>query len=312
VNDAPISATGVEVVQLPNVAATGLVVATFTDKGGSDPVSVYTATINWGDGSASTAGTIAAASGGGFRVTGSHTYALPGVFPLSVAISDKAGSTAPASNRAVIGTLNQQYVAAVFESLYGRPVDPSALAHWTSQLDSGVPRTQVIEQLTHTDEYFATIIRPAYLQFLGRPADPGGLAYWTQQMHAGLTDEQLMAQFIGSPEYFAHTGGTNAAWVTAMYNNLLGRAPDAAGLSYWVGQLAKGASRSVVAQGFAQGPEHEAILVRADYTNYLGRSASPSEVAFWVNAFTQGVTNEDVVSGFVGSDEYFNNHTTSP
>ena len=312
VTDAAITATGAEVSQLPGVQGKGLVVATFTDAGGVDPANAYSAVITWGDGSTSSAGTIVAAKGGGFQVLGDHTYTLLGVFPTTVAILDKGGSAASATSRSVIGTLNQQYVSALFQSLYGRTVDSASLNTYTSQLDFGVLRTKVAEKLTHTPEYFATIIEPAYAEFFGRAADPDGLAFWTAQMQAGLTDEQLQAQFIGSPEYYAHAGGTDKAWVTAMYENLLNRPPDQAGIDFWTGRLAAGALRSDVALGFAISPEHEAILVQGYYSRYLGRAGAPADVAFWVNAFGKGTTNEDLVSSFVASDEYFGQHVTAP
>src|SRR5205814_1669280 len=49
-------------------------VATFTDPGGAEALSDYSANINWGDGTTSP-GTISAPSGGVFTVSGSHTYA---------------------------------------------------------------------------------------------------------------------------------------------------------------------------------------------------------------------------------------------
>jgi hypothetical protein len=163
--------------------------------------------------------------------------------------------------------------------------------------------------LVHSAEYFSTIIEPAYSQFLGRSPDPSGLAYWISRMQQGLTDEQLEAGFIGSPEYYQHSGGTDKAWVDAMYQDLLGRQPDQGGESYWIGQLANGANRSSVAYGFAASSEREGQHVMADYQKYLGRPAGSSEIAYWVGQFTLGVTNEDIISGFVSSDEYFNRHT---
>jgi hypothetical protein len=51
-------------------------VATFTDPNGAAPLSSYSATINWGDGTSATAGTISGPdSNGVFTVTGSHVYA---------------------------------------------------------------------------------------------------------------------------------------------------------------------------------------------------------------------------------------------
>ncbi|HEY7578964.1 MAG TPA: alkaline phosphatase family protein, partial [Acetobacteraceae bacterium] len=69
-------------------------VATFTDSNTADTAAGFTASITWGDGTTS-AGTVGG-SNGSFSVTGGHTYADEGSFPLSVAITrtaDKATVT---------------------------------------------------------------------------------------------------------------------------------------------------------------------------------------------------------------------------
>ena len=94
-------------------------VATFTDPGGPEPLADYSASINWGDGTAATAGTITFAAGV-FTVTGSHTYAVglgePGEFgntfcsadppsyhkPITVTISHEAAPTSVAVSDAKI------------------------------------------------------------------------------------------------------------------------------------------------------------------------------------------------------------------
>jgi hypothetical protein len=91
------------------VAATlsSAVVASFTD---SSPLAIpdeFTASINWGDGTASSAGTIAI-SGAGFTVTGSHTYNVdpvttPIVESVTVIITDTlTGDTGTANTTATV------------------------------------------------------------------------------------------------------------------------------------------------------------------------------------------------------------------
>src|SRR5262249_62276632 len=48
----------------------------------------YQATVDWGDGTPATAGTLALASRGVYGVSGSHTYAEPGFYLASVTVSD--------------------------------------------------------------------------------------------------------------------------------------------------------------------------------------------------------------------------------
>ncbi len=103
VQDAPLTATGVPVSATAGVAVKATV-ATFTHAKPAGAVSDYTATINWGDGSSSAAGTVGAAAGGGFEVTGSHTYAAAGRYTTGVAISDVGGAKASATGSAnVVG-----------------------------------------------------------------------------------------------------------------------------------------------------------------------------------------------------------------
>ena len=48
-------------------------------------------------------------------------------------------------------------------------------------------------------------------------------------------------------------GTTDTAFVTSIYTNLFNRAPDAAGLAYWVADLAAGTSRDVMIEAMKNG-----------------------------------------------------------
>src|SRR5206468_5703643 len=136
--------------------------------------------------------------------------------------------------------------------------------------------------------------------------DDVGRNFWVGNMLAGVySDEQVEAFFIGSQEYIANHGGTGAAWVTGMYQDLLGRSPSTAEVQGWVQALNGGTPSTAVALGFAASPEREAQRVRFNYQTYLGRAATQAEVDLWVNGFLGGLTNEGMVAGFVGSPEYY-------
>jgi hypothetical protein len=70
-------------------------VATFTDTLTSAVAGDFTATIDWGDATTS-AGTVSGGSGS-FQVSGTHTYAGAGTFPVQVTLSDDAPGTATAT-----------------------------------------------------------------------------------------------------------------------------------------------------------------------------------------------------------------------
>jgi uncharacterized protein (TIGR03118 family) len=313
VADAPLDMSPVSVDIPSGGGVKDLLVATFTDEGGAEPLGSYAATIDWGDGTSTSAGTISQ-SGTIFQISGSHNYAVSGNYTLQVEVSDEGGSTASVSVQTTDPpSANQLYVQAVYEDVLVRPADTVGLNYWVSQLDAGQPRTLFVNSLDHSAEYFGNIIiTPAYRDYLDRSPDPQGLAYWVNQMqNDGLTDEQLEAGFIGSPEFYARSGGSDKGWVDAMYEDLLGRAPDAQGEAYWVAQLAAGASRASVAYGFAASRERESQLITDDYMHYLGRQPDQQGLNYWLDQFAGGMTNEQLITGFVASDEYFQKHTDS-
>src|SRR5262249_47050080 len=84
--------------------ALSLTVGTFTDPGftfaPAGTAETFTASVNWGDGSAAQAVTPSVTQGSAGVLTagsvaGSHTYAAPGAYTVSVAVADDDGGTAP-------------------------------------------------------------------------------------------------------------------------------------------------------------------------------------------------------------------------
>ena len=81
-------------------------------------------------------------------------------------------------------------------------------------------------------------VQELYVGLLGRAADKAGLDYWVGELNkAGttLTLENVRANFVAEQaEYKAIYGDLSRAdTVVQVYSNLFGRAPDAAGLTYW-------------------------------------------------------------------------------
>ena len=50
----------------------------------------------------------------------------------------------------------------------------------------------------------------------------------------------VRAIMLGAQEYFNLHGGTNDAFVTAVYHDVLSRSPDANGKAHWLQQLTNG------------------------------------------------------------------------
>lgn len=97
-----------------------------------------------------------------------------------------------------------------------------------------------------------------YIAYFKRPPDPSGYAYWVGKLRARTSIEVASSTFAGSSE-FKRTYGTltNRQFVDLVYRNVLGRGPDAAGLSYWTGQLdKKKRARGAVMTQFSESSEN--------------------------------------------------------
>jgi hypothetical protein len=100
-------------------------------------------------------------------------------------------------------------------------------------------------------------------------------------------------------------------YVTTLYRDVLGRAPDSVGLSAWLSFLQAGGSREQVAQAFWESPEHRGLQVDALYAQYLHRAADAAGRAAWVNALRGGMSLDDVLALFLTSPEYASAHSDS-
>lgn len=130
---------------------------------------------------------------------------------------------------------------------------------------------------------------------LANRGDIGGLAFWTQTYLAG--DGVLAAYqgnvyaiadfFVASAEFQGRYPAslTDTQFVTALYQNMLGRDPDEGGLAYWVGRLAT-VSRGTVLADFTNSPENR-------NANALRKAALKSYIAFIDADADHAITEEE-------------------
>lgn len=177
-------------------------------------------------------------------------------------------------------------------------------------MTAGVSRSQVVYDILNSAEARTDLVEGYYKDFLGRPADPGGLAFWVGQLNSGLSDQSVLEGILGSAEFYTDSGGTAAGFVTALYGDLLGRAPDPGGLAFWENALSSGASRSSVVAGILGSTEFLRDFVNSEYVTLLGRSADSGGLSFWVSQLQAGATSEAVIAGIAGSAEYYTDTTT--
>ncbi|CAB5556413.1 Uncharacterised protein [Pseudomonas putida] len=142
-------------------------------------------------------------------------------------------------------------------------------------------------------------VQQLYVAYLGRAADKAGLDYWLGELNAEpakITLDQIRTNFVNEqPEYAnAYAGLNRVDTVTKIYNNLFGRAPDAAGLTYWTtgGGATVAADQLLVA--FINGASSadaqvvaNKVLVSEVYTSTAGSNYAAADA----KAIISGVTD---------------------
>ncbi len=101
-----------------------------------------------------------------------------------------------------------------------------------------------------------------YKAAFGRVPDHGGLGYWIAQMDKGLNFLDVAARFVDSNEFRTLYGPnpTNAQFLTKLYQNLLGRDPEASGYNWWLNELNTNPSKTMAKAlaDFAESNENQA------------------------------------------------------
>jgi hypothetical protein len=159
---------------------------------------------------------------------------------------------------------------------------------------------------------YQTVVQSLYISYFGRPADSVGLANFEaalladnapndiQSLNAAYATNRaaqtLVDSFQTSAESIALYGsGTTTAFVTAIYQNVLDRAPTTAGLNFWVGainsgQLTEGDAALSIMAGALANNTAQGILDGQLITNRIA-------VAKY---FTSQVNSQNAASAYTG------------
>jgi TP901 family phage tail tape measure protein len=129
------------------------------------------------------------------------------------------------------------------------------------------------------DKVNATAVESLYQELLGRSSDAGGAAFYTNLLKQGVSLSTVIEDIKSSSEYLTHIGqvpattnvtpstqygtapgtpsGGASVDIAGLYRQVLGRAPDQAGLDYWTGVAKSGASMENIKAAMMGGTEYQ-------------------------------------------------------
>jgi pimeloyl-ACP methyl ester carboxylesterase len=212
---------------------------------------------------------------------------------------------------------NSALVQNFYQQLLVRSSDLSGLNFWVGSLAADNTGGAVLNTFLTSQEYAVAVAPMANLLagfFPNAPVDPSLLRNNIQLERQGVTPDALALNILYSEPFVAAFGDTsqlgNPQFVTFLYQNLLHRTPDLAGLNFWTNMLVGGANRGEAVLGFESSPEFlpanpglpNQVTVSMVYEGILGREADPSGFAFWTSQ--TGITATSLANTFLGSAEY--------
>ncbi|HWB11433.1 MAG TPA: DUF4214 domain-containing protein [Pirellulales bacterium] len=121
---------------------------------------------------------------------------------------------------------------------------------------------------------------------------------------AASTGETVVGQTV---EFTTAGRSPHQQYVIAVYEDVLGRAPDSDGLAYWTQQLDHGAPINSIAAAVGKSDEYYAnFVIKPDYIKLLGRAADDNGVQYWTKRMQSGLTDQQLEGQLAASDEFFN------
>ena len=145
------------------------------------------------------------------------------------------------------------------------------------------PTAQVAPPTATPEEVAERWVRAAIVDLLGRPATDQEVATLAGRRLGGTSRGVIAKELARSPQWVG-------AVVTDLYQHILGRDPETAGLAYWVERIQHGDRVASVAVSIYGAPEYYAGagggtdggFVDALYESILDRAAESSGREYWV------------------------------
>lgn len=210
------------------------------------------------------------------------------------------------------------FVTQQYRDFLGRTPDTAGLAYWVNQLKTGATtRAQLVEAFMQESVFRGRLdpIVRLYTAYFKRLPDYPGLMFWLNTMHPATGTGQSLVQvseaFAQSGEFVATYGPlNNTSFITRVYQNVLGRDPEAEGYAYWMKRLAEGMPRGEVMLAFSESAENQSATASTQFDTvlYVGmfkRVPNATEHAQWLADVQAGRANVlNLIDSLLQSSEY--------
>jgi trimeric autotransporter adhesin len=165
-------------------------------------------------------------------------------------------------------------IKSYYENILQRTPSDDEVNSWVAPINSGALNIEQVKAafINSPEAQNVHAVTRLYQAAFGRVPDKDGLKGW---VNSGKSMDEIADGFVGSQEFINRYGSGNVseAFVTSLYYQVLGRAPDADGLKNW---MASGKSAAQIMTGFSESAEFKEKTATATYT-FLDNAAKGEE-----------------------------------
>jgi hypothetical protein len=212
----------------------------------------------------------------------------------------------------VLPQSSMAFVRATYQDILGRSASDADVVKKSKEysLSSSSARIALGKAILTSTEARTDAVKAAYLLTLGRAPSSADAATWVKRIVSKqVKQDDLIPTYLASDEFYKKkSGGTTAGYVTALYQQILGRNPDHGGLASWTARIeADGRLKSATSMWHSV--ESEKKRANEVFTIYLRRGASAANQA--TNAtYIAKHSYTDLVATVLGSAEYLTKANT--
>jgi uncharacterized repeat protein (TIGR02059 family) len=216
-------------------------------------------------------------------------------------------------------------LARLYEGVLGRQASAAEVAWWQDVHVRGASLQQIAAAIIDSPEAAQALgladddafVAGLYQSVLGRTAPAAERAFWNGRLADGADRAAVALGFVNSAEKLASSldvdfNYSDVAVLARMYHAMFGRAPDEAGLNFWLGRHEDGVSLGAIADAFIVSAEAQGLAGHGSDTAFidqlfataLGRAPSSGEKTLLLEHLQNGVSDRgQVLLDVAGSEE---------
>jgi hypothetical protein len=209
---------------------------------------------------------------------------------------------------------NVFFVNQLFQDLFGRMPSARELEDTVDAIrTSTMTRAEIAAGMLTSGEFHdrASYLAKCFIALMRRDADFPRWSLINSLMRQGASRDEALAAFLATPEFTAVYPASlgDAAFVTKIHQDILGRRPENSELETWTTQIARGCTRAEIVDTLLQSPQLEARLagrinISLSYLTFLNREAGAETLDRWAAALDGGAPLTDVINSVLSSSEY--------